>query len=75
VNKKKLDNTLNKNKYDSAPTPIEAKTVKISQYSFPHTELQYRYTNKSYRRKTILSAKSNIQSFYPAHSTEIVKLL
>jgi hypothetical protein len=30
MDKKKLDNTLNKDKYDSAPISIEAKTVKIS---------------------------------------------
>jgi hypothetical protein len=34
MNKEKLDNTLNGDKYDSAPTPIEVKTVKFFQYFF-----------------------------------------
>jgi hypothetical protein len=75
MNKGKLNSILNKNKYDSAPISIEIKTVRILQYSFSHTELQYRYTNGSYRRNTMPSVKLNMQSLYPAYSTGIVKLL
>jgi hypothetical protein len=75
MDKEELDSILNKNKYDSASISVEIKTVKIFQYSFPYTELQYRYTNGSYRRKIMSSVKSDMQSLYPVYSTGIVRLL
>jgi hypothetical protein len=75
IDKGELDNTLNKDKYDSAPISIEVKTVRISQYSFSYAELQYRYTSGFYRRIIISSAKSDMQFLYPIYSTGIVKLL
>jgi hypothetical protein len=60
VDKEELDGTLNKDKYDSASISIEIKTIRTLQYFFIYTELQYKYTNKSYRCKIILSVKSDI---------------